>query len=121
MKTFPIPSKPAPSGGEDNPKERENDNDNDDTKSYARGGWVKGEGAKAASYAEGGPVYGRTRDFMKAPNQFTDLNDEADENKRGPSRYESTYGKKGADTVKKGEPNPSGKWKSEAKTPTPRK
>jgi len=32
----------------------------------------KGSGPKVAHYAEGGPVLGRTREFLKIPDQFTD-------------------------------------------------
>jgi hypothetical protein len=32
----------------------------------------KGAGPKVASYAEGGPVLGRTREFLKEPDEFTD-------------------------------------------------
>jgi len=55
MKTFPIPSAPAPGGGEDKPKGN----------AYAKGGDVQ-----ACSYAQGGPVLGRSRDFMKEPSPF---------------------------------------------------
>jgi hypothetical protein len=67
MKTFPIPSKPAPSGGESDTKK---DEDND-TNSYARGGYVKGGDVRVGSYAAGGPVLGRARSFMKEPDPFT--------------------------------------------------
>jgi hypothetical protein len=66
MKSFPIPSAPAPSGGEDKPRQDSN---------YARGGFVKGEGARAAHYAKGGEVLGRTRDFMKEPSPFRSSTD----------------------------------------------
>jgi hypothetical protein len=59
MKTFPIPSKPAPSGGEDKP-----------APAYAKGGDVQ-----ACSYAQGGPVLGRTREFLKEPAPFFDDRD----------------------------------------------
>lgn len=32
----------------------------------------KGKGPKTASYAKGGPVLGRTTDFMKTPDRFRD-------------------------------------------------
>lgn len=32
--------------------------------------YAKGSGAKSASYAAGGAVLGRTRDFMKTPDKF---------------------------------------------------
>jgi hypothetical protein len=32
----------------------------------------KGSGPRTASYAEGGPVLGRTREFLKEPDEFTD-------------------------------------------------
>ena len=79
----------------------------------ANGGIVKGSGPKAASYAEGGVVLGRVRDFMKAPNQFTDENDEKDIGERGPSRYQSRYAKKG--------PREKAPTKADVKTPMPRK
>jgi hypothetical protein len=65
MRTFPIPSKPAPSGGEDKPKARDTDQGDDTAPAYAKGGNVQ-----AASYAEGGPVLGRTREFMKEASPF---------------------------------------------------
>lgn len=55
IKTFPIPSQPAPSGGEQ-----------PTPSNYAKGGMVK-----TACYAEGGPVYGRSRSFVKEPTEFT--------------------------------------------------
>ncbi len=64
MKQFPIPSSPAPGGGE-RPPPQANDGDEDD-KSYAKGGMVK-----AACYAQGGPVLGRSQSFLKTPNEFT--------------------------------------------------
>ena len=71
MKTFPIPSQPAPSGGEDNKPKPVNERAEDDTNSaYAGGGSVKGEGSRSASYARGGPVLGRVREFMKEPSPF---------------------------------------------------
>jgi hypothetical protein len=33
---------------------------------------VKGSGPKTASYAQGGEVLGRTKDFMKTPDRFRD-------------------------------------------------
>ena len=40
-------------------------------KSYEGGGSVnKGYSGKVESYAQGGPVLGRTRDFMKEPDRF---------------------------------------------------
>ncbi len=54
MKQFPIPPRPAPSGGED------------PTPAYAKGGNVK-----TCSYAEGGPVLGRERSFMKEPDPYS--------------------------------------------------
>lgn len=43
-----------------------------DTKepSYAHGGMVRKPEVKRASYARGGPVMDRTRDFTKTPDQF---------------------------------------------------
>ena len=111
MKTFPIPSAPAGPGGEDKPKPVNKDDDRD-TDSYARGGFVKGEGARAASYAVGGPVYGRTRDFMKEPSPFRDDQD-FPPGKRKNMPEDQAYEKSG-----KGAP---GKDKSAVKTPLPRK
>ena len=58
IKTFPIPSKPAPSGGEDNPK---SDKGNppykpfpDESSSYARGGKIKSFAGGGALGNEGG-------------------------------------------------------------------
>lgn len=75
-----------------------------DSKAYIKGGDIK-----EAAYAQGGAVLGRTRDFIKGPNQFTDTNDEVDSNARGASRYQSRYAKGGANS---GEPNPKGAFKS---------
>lgn len=61
MKQFPIPSAPAPSGGEDKPRADVN---------FAKGGDVR-----AAHYARGGAVLGRTRDFMKEPSPFRSSTD----------------------------------------------
>jgi hypothetical protein len=59
---------------------------------------VKGSGPKTASYAEGGAVLGRTKDFMKTPDRFR----------------ESQFKKKTEDVFGKGEStaNPKGKDKS---------
>lgn len=65
MKTFPIPSAPAPSGGEDNPKPMEAPPISGGTRGYAKGGMVK-----SCGYAKGGEVLGRTRDFIKEPDAF---------------------------------------------------
>lgn len=59
MKQFPIPSQPP---RDDRDKPSRDDNDADDAPSYAKGGTVV-----SAHYAFGGPVLGRTRDFMKEP------------------------------------------------------
>lgn len=84
MKTYPVPSRPAPSGGEDNePKEKQ--------PSYASGGYVKGHPAKVGSYAQGGPVLGRSRSFLKEPVEFRNpdaANPKAD--------ADNKYGKSGA-------------------------
>ena len=123
MKTFPIPSSPAGPGGEDKPKPVNKDDDRD-TDSYARGGFVKGEGARAASYAVGGPVYGRTRDFLKEPVEFRDR----DEGKRqsqdvvgDTADADQKYGKSGAGAGKGMHAPPAEKSKSAVKTPLPRK
>lgn len=63
MKRFPVPSSPAPSGGERKP-EPVKDTD-DEAPAYAKGGNIK-----VGAYAEGGTVLGRTRDFMKEPDAF---------------------------------------------------
>jgi hypothetical protein len=78
-------------------------------KGEAMKGYAKGGDVRDAAYATGGAVLGRAKDFMKAPNQFTDTNDEADSNARGPSRYQSKYAKSGANS---GEPNPKAAAKS---------
>lgn len=62
MKTFPIPSRPAPSGGEDNP-----DRGGGGQKAYACGGYVKGGDIGVGSYAAGGPVLGKDSEFLKTP------------------------------------------------------
>ena len=110
MKSFPIPSAPAPSGGEDKPRP---------TNAYAKGGDVK-----SCSYAQGGPVYGRTRDFLKEPVEFRDrgegdrqnpdvVGDTADKDQK--------YGKSGIGAGTGIHAPPSGKSKSAVKTPMPRK
>ena len=96
MKTFPIPSRPAPSGGEDNDRAGGN-------KAYAKGG-----PASVGSYAMGGPVLGRSVNFMKTPDQFRD-NDGDDvtgeaQPTRKPRHIRQAYGKSGAGK----EPNDSG-------------
>ena len=106
MKTFPIPSAPAGPGGEDKPKPVNKD-DYRDAPSYAKGGDVK-----ACSYAEGGPVLGRARDFMKEPSPFRDDQD-FPPGKRKTMPEDQAYEKSG-----KGAP---GKDKSAVKTPIPRK
>lgn len=40
--------------------------------------FAKGTGAKSASYAKGGAALGRTRDFMKTPDNFRDSNGKND-------------------------------------------
>lgn len=84
------------------------------TSGYARGGFVKGEGAMAAHYAEGGPVTGRTRSFMKEPDPFS----------AGMAIGDSKFKKMTADP---GSPQdyaggkPKGKSKADVTTPMPRK
>ena len=63
MKTFPIPSAPAPSGGEDKPRPAP-------AQAFAKGGSVQ-----TAHYAKGGPVLGRVREFMKEPSPFRSSTD----------------------------------------------
>lgn len=58
MKTFPIPSAP-PRDDRDRPKANDNDSD-DSSPAYAKGGKIG-----QASYAKGGVVLGRTREFLK--------------------------------------------------------
>ncbi len=89
MKSFPIPSQPAPSGGEQ------------PTPGYAKGGMIK-----TACYAEGGPVYGRTRDFVKEPTEFTKV-----KRVEMPDPTPQDYRKSG-----KGKKPPT----KQANTPTPR-
>lgn len=52
-KTWPMPSRPAPNGGEKPAPD------------YAKGGDIR-----VGAYAEGGSVLGRTRNFMKEPDEF---------------------------------------------------
>lgn len=103
MKSFPIPSAPAPSGGERPPT----------TSKF-------GATPQAASYAAGGPVLGRTREFLKEPVVFRAKNDEAP---KGDGSVDDdklqTYGKPGGDEAS-GNKNPEGKDKS-MKTVMPRK
>jgi hypothetical protein len=113
IRTFPIPSRPAPSGGED------------PTKAYNKGGHVppfKGEGAKMAHYAEGGAVLGRTREFMKEPSPFrSSMDGLPPKNQILGEGGEPTnvYGKGGQGQAKGSEKNPPGKDKS-LKTVKPR-
>lgn len=95
MKSFPIPSMPAPSGGESPPP--------------------KGEGARTASYAQGGAVLGRSRSFMKEPDPFSagmavGNTAEAPPVKAKPGSPQDYAGGK-----------PKGKDKSAVKTPMPGK
>jgi hypothetical protein len=106
MKSFPIPSAPAGPGG-DKPKRSDDNTDDKGSVAYAKGGDVK-----AASYAAGGPVLGRARDFMKEPSPFRDDQD-FPSGKRKTMPEDQEYEKKG-----KGE---QGKDKSSVKTPMPRK
>jgi hypothetical protein len=86
---------------------------------YAKGGDVK-----SCSYAKGGPVYGRTRDFLKEPVEFRDR----DEGKRqsqdvvgDTADADQKYAKSGAGAGRGIHAPPSEKSKSAAKTPMPRK
>ena len=80
----------------------------------AMGGPVKGEGARAAHYAEGGPVTGRSRSFMKEPDPFS----------AGMAVGDSKFKKM---TPDEGSPQdyaggkPKGKSKADVTTPMPRK
>ena len=70
---------------------------------YAKGGMVKD-----CSYAEGGPVLGRTREFLKEPDQFRAAY-HADPN----AGKDKPYGKPGVPGAGKGEdPPPAAKGKS---------
>lgn len=92
MKTYPVPSRPAPSGGEDNdPKEPKQP-------SYASGGYVKGHPAKVGSYAQGGPVLGRSRSFLKEPVEFRNP-DAAVANADADNKYGKSGAGKGNGTV----------------------
>lgn len=53
---------------------------------YAKGGDVR-----SASYAAGGPVLGRVRDFMKEPDPFRDDGT----SREGPDGDDQDYGKSG--------------------------
>lgn len=106
--------------------------DDNDTGSYKKGGLMapmKGEGARAASYAEGGAVLGRTREFLKEASPFrSSVDGVAPANQRPiaaggePGEPGNIYGKGGAGNTgnPSAEPNPKGKDKS-LKTVMPRK
>ena len=104
MKTFPIPSRPAPSGGEDNPK--------------ASDAPVKSEGSQTASYAAGGPVLGRTRDFMKEADPFSAGMPGGFAG--GDSKFKKTKPDPGSPQDYEGG-KPKGKSKADVKTPMPGK
>ena len=70
MKTFPIPSQP-PRDDRDRPGSPSAADDSNMYASNASNGYAKGGMVKTAHYAEGGPVYGRVRSFVKEPNEFT--------------------------------------------------
>jgi hypothetical protein len=77
MKTFPIPSSPAPSGGERKPEPVRAQDEPGSKASQINYGesFAKGGNVKAASYAAGGPVLGRTREFLKEPSPFRSSTD----------------------------------------------
>jgi uncharacterized protein YdaT len=60
VKTFPIPSRPAPSGGEDNQPPKFMGADEPDTSAYAGGGMIR-----QASYAGGGAVCNSSMRYAK--------------------------------------------------------
>lgn len=65
-------------------------------KGKAMSGYAKGGNVRSTSYAAGGPVLGRTRDFLKEPDEFRDdasLPDAEDQNygKSGPNKGSGCY------------------------------
>lgn len=60
IKSFPIPSKPAPSGGEDNPPKATTVGDAPDTNAYESGGMIR-----QAKYAGGGAVCNGSMRYAK--------------------------------------------------------
>ncbi len=60
VKSFPIPSRPAPSGGEDNQPPKFMGGDEPDTGAYAGGGMIR-----HASYAGGGAVCNSSMRYAK--------------------------------------------------------
>ena len=107
MKTFPIPSIPAGPGG-----------DKPGTPKAVNDAPVKSEGAQTASYAEGGAVLGRTRNFMKEPDPFS---------AGMPGGFAGGDSKEKKMKADPGSPQdyaggkPKGKYKADVKTPMPRK
>ena len=81
---------------------------------YGEGGMIKGMKPVNMKYAEGGPVLGRTRDFMKEPDPFRDDGT----SREGPDKTDQDYGKKGVGGA--GKPNPTASCKTE-KPVKPRK
>lgn len=79
-------------------------------------GYSKGGPARVGSYAEGGAVLGRTRDFLKEPVEFR----EEDEGKRKSpdvvgdiADEDQKYGKSGPGAGKGQVAPPAKKWKSD--------
>jgi len=84
-------------------------------------GYAKGGPVKTASYAEGGAVLGRTREFLKEPVEYR----EQDEGKRkNPDNVgdiadeDQKYGKSGPGKGKGEHAPPGKKWKSDIKQVT---
>jgi hypothetical protein len=75
------------------------------THAYAGGGAVK-EGSHDVEYAKGGGQLGRTKDFMKTPDQFRD---DGTSRETGGDKADQDYGKDGP---AKGKANPAGADKS---------
>lgn len=66
---------------------------------------MKSKGAKNCSYAEGGPVLGRTVDFMKTPDRFRDS--------QFKKQTEDVYGKGEGEGLGTGKVKaPAGKYKA---------
>ena len=153
MKTFPIPSSPAGPGGEDKPKPTNayamggmaNPMGGSVTPRPAPSGgggamgggrapsmsgmapamnFAKGGDVKSCSYAVGGPVYGRTRDFLKEPVEFRDPNEgkrQSQDVVGDTADKDQKYEKSGIGSGKGIHAPPPEKSKSAVKTPMPRK
>jgi hypothetical protein len=77
-------------------------------------GYAKGGAVQDCSYAAGGPVLGRTREFLKEPDQFR-----AAYHKDPGAGADKPYGKSGPGAGKGEDPPPAAKGKS-LKAVTPR-